>query len=146
MPKVATQALAGNTKTLQHGKSLWANLHLCWFRILHRSTSSFLRPSLTLWPRSWLGSCAAPAPTKPLLHLPPAPVFHSVCPSRYCCAGSSSITVVFSAEFSLACCLLYKTAAYLTVCPSSKFFGQRKPGEWNSIWCCKILTRFWNIA
>lgn len=59
--------------------------------------------------------------TNPLPHLPPdhaSRFFYSVCPSRYCCAGPLSINVVFSVEFSLACRLLYKTAAYLTVCPS----------------------------
>jgi len=102
------------------------------------SNSRFLKAASDFRAR-WLShvpQTLIPRPYQPLL----------VCPSHCCHAGPLSINAVFLAEFSLACSLLYKTTAYLTVCPSSKFFGQKKPGEWNSIWCCKILTRFWNIA
>lgn len=70
-----------------------------------------------------LRSISPDVPWQTLFPISPRPpstpaVFYSVCPSPYCCAGPLSITVVFSVEFSLARRLLYKTAAYLTVCPS----------------------------
>lgn len=90
-----------------------------------KATAAFRSQVMTLWPEQQrsLGSCSAsaqPCPGKPSSSSPPNHTsrFSYVCPSHYCCAGPLSINVVFSVEFSLACSLLYKTAAYLTVCPS----------------------------
>ena len=126
MPKVATQALAGNVKMLQHGKSLWANLHLCWFTFLRQSNSSFAKPrhgfmAIVTILAGKLSSISPAVPWQILFPISPpttSSIFYSICPFHYCCAGPLSINVVFSVEFSLACSLLYKTPAYLTVCPS----------------------------